>query len=150
MPLTEDDHVIEALSTDGSNQTFDISVLPRRASGGRAVPNAHCSETSFEYLTVGGVTVTDEIRGRGIVRLTGFELPEIFTRGGRPISEMAEEAGMSSSCFTRMLRLSFLAPDITQAILHGRQPADLNAHKLMADTRAPIDWHEQRAGLGFL
>ncbi len=38
MPLTEGDHVIEALSTDGSNQTFDISVLPRRASGGRAVP----------------------------------------------------------------------------------------------------------------
>ena len=46
-----------------------------------------------------------------------------------------------------MLRLSFLAPDITLAILHGRQPANLNAHKLMADTRAPIDWHEQRAGL---
>ena len=78
------------------------------------------------------------------------ELQEIFTRGGRPISEMAQEAGLSSSYFTRMLRLSFLAPDITRAILHGRQPADLNAHKLMADTRAPIDWHEQRAGLGFI
>jgi IS1 family transposase len=78
------------------------------------------------------------------------ELQEIFTRGGRPISEMAEAAGVSSSYFTRVLRLSFLAPDITQAILHGRQPADLNAHKLMADTRAPIDWHEQRAGLGFI
>ena len=38
----------------------------------------------------------------------------------------------------------------TQAILLGRQPAGLNAHKLMADTRAPIDWHEQRTGLGFI
>ncbi len=76
-------------------------------------------------------------------------LQEVFTRGGRPIFEMAEAAGLSSSYFTRMLRLSFLAPDITQAILHGRQPAELNAHKMMADTRAPIDWHEQRAGLGF-
>ena len=87
----------------------------------------------------------------GLLKLIAraHELQEIFTRGGRPISEMAEEAGMSSSYFTRMLRLSFLAPDITQAILHGRQPADLNAHKLMADTRAPIDWHEQRARLGF-
>ncbi len=63
---------------------------------------------------------------------------------------MAEEVGLSSSYFTRMLRLSFLAPDITQGILHGRQPADLNAHKLMTDTRAPIEWHEQRAGLGFI
>ncbi len=88
----------------------------------------------------------------GLLKLIAraHELQEIFTRGGRPISEMAQEAGLSSSYFTRMLRLSFLAPDITRAILHGRQPADLNAHKLMADTRAPIDWHEQRAGLGFI
>ena len=88
----------------------------------------------------------------GLLKLIAraHELQEIFTRGGRPISEMAKEAGMSSSYFTRMLRLSFLAPDITQAILHGRQPADLNAHKLMADTRAPIDWHDQRVGLGFI
>jgi len=57
---------------------------------------------------------------------------------------------MSSSYFTRLLRLSFLAPDITQAILLGRHPVDLNARKLMADTRAPIDWQEQRARLGFI
>jgi hypothetical protein len=49
------------------------------------------------------------------------ELQEIFTRGGRPISDMAEAAGVSSSYFTRMLRISFLAPDITRAILHGCQ-----------------------------
>ena len=88
----------------------------------------------------------------GLLKLIAraHELQEIFTRGGRPISEMAEAAGLSGSYFTRMLRLSFLAPDITRAILHGRQPTDLNAHKMMADTRAPIDWHEQRTGLGFI
>ena len=32
----------------------------------------------------------------------------------------------------------------------GCQPAELNAHKLMTNTRAPIDWDEQRAGLGFI
>ena len=77
-------------------------------------------------------------------------LQEIFTRGGRPISEMAEAVGVSSSYFTRMLRLSFLAPDITRAILHGRQPAELTANKLMADTRAPIHWDEQRVRFGFI
>jgi hypothetical protein len=88
----------------------------------------------------------------GLLKLIAraHELQEIFTRGGRPISEMAEAAGVSSSYFTRMLRLSFLAPDITRAILHGRQPAELNARKLMADTRVPIDWDEQLAGLGFI
>ncbi len=64
-------------------------------------------------------------------------------------SVMAAAAGLSDVYFTRMLRLSFLAPDITQAILHGWQPADLTAQKLMADTRLPLDWHGQRIALGF-
>ena len=63
--------------------------------------------------------------------------------GGRSISEMAKEFGVSSSYFTRMLRVSFLAPDITRAILQGRQPLGLTASKLIADFRAPIDWQEQ-------
>ncbi len=78
-----------------------------------------------------------------------YELRTVFVAGGRPISEMAKEVGVSSSYFTRMLRLSFLAPNITRAILQGRQPADLTASKLLADTRAPIDWQEQRTRLRF-
>jgi DNA invertase Pin-like site-specific DNA recombinase len=113
---------------------------------------AQLKRTGMETkLLIGGAnrpsrTTTDA----GLLKLIAraHELQEIFTRGGRPISAMAEEAGLSSSYFTRMLRLSFLAPDISLAILHGRQPADLNAHKLMADTRVPIEWHEQRARLG--
>ena len=76
-------------------------------------------------------------------------LQAVFLAGDRPISEMAEEFGVGSSYFTRMLRLSFLAPNITRAILQGRQPADLTASKLLADTRAPIDWQEQRTRLRF-
>ena len=76
-------------------------------------------------------------------------LQAVFLAGDRPISEMANEFGVGSSYFTRMLRLSFLAPNITRAILQGRQPADLTASKLLADTRAPIDWQEQRTRLRF-
>jgi len=88
----------------------------------------------------------------GLLKLIAraHELQDIFARGGRPISKMAEAAGVSSSYFTWMLRLSFLAPDITGAILHGHQPRELNARKLMADTRTPIDWDQQRVGLGFI
>jgi hypothetical protein len=32
---------------------------------------------------------------------------------------------VSPSYFTRLVRLGYLAPDITEAILDGRQPADL-------------------------
>ena len=115
---------------------------------------ARLKRTGMEKkLLIGAANTRSQTKAdAGLLKLIAraHELQEIFTRGGRPISEMAEEAGVSSSYFTRMLRLSFLAPDITRAILHGRQPADLNAHKPMADTRAPIDWQEQRAGLGFI
>ena len=48
-----------------------------------------------------------------------------------------------------LLRLPWLAPDITAAIVNGRQPAQLNATKLMRLTaHLPADWAEQRALLG--
>ena len=56
---------------------------------------------------------------------------------------------MSPSYFTRLVRLSYLAPDITEAILDGRQPPDLSADKLLALSRLPLGWREQRAVLGF-
>ena len=49
----------------------------------------------------------------------------------------------------RLCRLAFLAPDIITAILDGRQPVELTANKLMADTRLPADWAGQRQTLGF-
>ena len=56
---------------------------------------------------------------------------------------------MSPSYFTRLVRFSYLAPDIIQAILDGRQPRDLTADKLLALSRLPLTWHEQRRVLGF-
>jgi site-specific DNA recombinase len=47
------------------------------------------------------------------------------------------------------VRLSYLAPDLTQAILDGRQPRDLTAEKLLAHSRLPLAWHDQRIVLGF-
>jgi hypothetical protein len=49
-----------------------------------------------------------------------------------------------------LLRLPWLAPDITTAIVNGRQPPQLSAKKLMRLTaHLPADWTEQRALLGF-
>ena len=62
---------------------------------------------------------------------------------------LAKREGVSRSYFTRVVRLSYLAPHITQAILDGRQPRDLTADKLLAHSRLPLGWHEQRTVLGF-
>ena len=68
---------------------------------------------------------------------------------GVPFAALAKREGVSPSYFTRLVRLSYLAPDITQAILDGRQPRDLTADKLLAHSRLPLTWHEQRTVLGF-
>ena len=68
---------------------------------------------------------------------------------GVPFAALADREGVCRSYFTRLLRLSYLAPDITQAILDGRQPPDLTAEKLLEHSRLPLAWHEQRIVLGF-
>ena len=68
---------------------------------------------------------------------------------GVTFAALAKQEGVSPSYFTRLVRLSYLAPDIAQAILDGRQPPDLTADKLLAHSRLPLAWHEQRTVLGF-
>ena len=73
-----------------------------------------------------------------------------LTRGdGVAFAALAGHEGVSRSYFTRLVRLSYLAPDITQAILDGRQPRDLSTEKLLEHSRLPLAWHEQRTVLGF-
>ena len=68
---------------------------------------------------------------------------------GVPFAALAKRQGVSPSYFTRLVRLSYLAPDITEAILDGRQPPDLTADKLLALSRLPLGWHKQWTVLGF-
>jgi site-specific DNA recombinase len=68
---------------------------------------------------------------------------------GVPFAALAQREGVSRSYFTRLVRLSYLAPDITQTILDGRQPGDLTAQKLLEHSRLPLAWHDQRTVLGF-
>jgi hypothetical protein len=49
----------------------------------------------------------------------------------------------------KLLSRPYLAPDITAAILDGRQPAHLNRQLLARIDNLPIDWLGQRAMLGF-
>ncbi len=67
---------------------------------------------------------------------------------GRTMAELAVEAGVGGSYFTRILRLSFLAPEVVKTILRNRHPLELTAKTLAGDTRLPIAWEEQRARFG--
>ena len=68
---------------------------------------------------------------------------------GLSLADIAEREGIVPSYATRIYRLSFLAPDIVEAMLEGRQPPALTLRKLLDDTRLPLDWSQQRRALGF-
>src|SRR5262245_5392144 len=66
------------------------------------------------------------------------------------VHDVAREERVTTAYIYALLRLPWLAPDITTAIIHGRQPLQLNAMTLMRRAaRLPADWTEQRTMLGF-
>ncbi|MFV0367757.1 MAG: helix-turn-helix transcriptional regulator [Hyphomicrobiaceae bacterium] len=73
----------------------------------------------------------------------------VINSNGRSIRELAAEAGVSPSYFSRVFRLNFLSPDITKAILQGRQPPEFSAIKLMNGGQFAGCWSEQRRQFGF-
>lgn len=67
---------------------------------------------------------------------------------GQTQSEIAEADGIGASFITRIIRLAFLAPDITQAILDGTQPASMSADNLVQQSATvPASWDRQRRTL---
>ncbi|MCG5234368.1 hypothetical protein [Xanthobacter oligotrophicus] len=72
----------------------------------------------------------------------------ILQGDGASITELAAASAVTPSYFTRIVRLGFLAPEITAAILDGRQPIELSALKLSLAS-LPKEWSEQRRELGF-
>ncbi len=64
------------------------------------------------------------------------------------VAELAAKVGVGRSYFTRVFRLNFLAPEITAAILQGRQPPELTANKLMLAGQLAPTWPAQRRQLG--
>jgi site-specific DNA recombinase len=68
----------------------------------------------------------------------------VMGSGGRTMAELAAEAGIVGSYFARVLRLSFLAPEVVKAILHDRHPITLSAKRLANEIRIPMAWDEQR------
>jgi site-specific DNA recombinase len=58
---------------------------------------------------------------------------------------IAKQTGLDERYIRRILRFAFLAPDIVESILDGRQPHDLTLEKLRA--KLPMSWAEQRIAI---
>jgi DNA invertase Pin-like site-specific DNA recombinase len=74
----------------------------------------------------------------------------LFQNSELTVHDIAREERITAAYIYTLLRLPWLAPDITTAIVNGEQPQRLNAMTLMRRaSRLPTEWNEQRALLGF-
>ena len=58
------------------------------------------------------------------------------------IDEIAKAEKINPSYVSRLLRMTLLAPEIVEAILDGRQPAEMTLAMLMEPF--PVGWREQK------
>jgi site-specific DNA recombinase len=65
------------------------------------------------------------------------------------IREIARREKIDEGDVSRFIRVAFLAPDIVDAIVAGRQPVDLTIERLKRLGTLPKCWNEQRRLLGF-
>jgi site-specific DNA recombinase len=62
--------------------------------------------------------------------------------GAQDLRSIAHQTGFNQHSVSRILHCAFLAPDIVEAILDGRQPHNLTVQKLWR--KLPASWYEQR------
>ncbi|MBT8413260.1 MAG: hypothetical protein KJO30_02930, partial [Boseongicola sp.] len=74
---------------------------------------------------------------------------ELLEGRASSIQQITERESLRSGSVSRILPLAWLAPDISTAILEGRQPSNLTAKTLRALPELPLDWAEQQRILGF-
>src|SRR5271157_3746783 len=117
-------------SADGSEETLIRLSIP-----------ASLKRTGKEMKFVVGGVANSAPADTTLIRLLvrGHKIAKrVFEPNCPPIEDIAHEQKITPSYATRLVRLTFLAPDIVAAILAGKQQAGLTANKLMADTRLPL------------
>ena len=111
------------------------------------------------------IEVPFQLRRRGVetrlvLRAEGAEAPDVrlialiarshrwldqLTSGAvASIREIAQAEGIDGGDVSRFLPLTFLAPEIVEALTNGRQGVKLTAEKLRQILPIPCSWREQR------
>ena len=129
------------LTGDGRSVTVRVPISIRRRGGRKLV------------LAPAGAHVTTAPLGRRIDNAMvkaiarGFRWREMLENATHStIAEIAAAEKINESYVGRVLRLTLLAPDIIEAILGGRQPAEMTLAALMRPF--PVEWEAQRIEKG--
>ena len=76
-------------------------------------------------------------------------MDDLMSREAASARELSRRYKVDPGDVGKALGLAFLAPDIVEVILDGRQPVELTATRLRRLTNLPACWAEQRRLLGF-
>jgi hypothetical protein len=125
------------VTNDGGSVTVRVPISIRKRGGRKLVlaPNGQ------NLPVVPASRHIDNAMVKAIAR--AFRWREML-EGGKysTIREIATAEQINESYVCRVLRLTLLAPDIVETILHGRQPMGLQLAGLMSPF--PAAWTEQR------
>lgn len=72
---------------------------------------------------------------------------ELSTGKARSLAAIAAREGLAVRYVGRLIRLAFLAPEIVESIVEGRQPATLTTETLTRRIELPLSWDSQRIAL---
>ena len=99
-------------------------------------------------MIVGNVTTQQRSVDLNLVRLVTHAhrwFEDLRSGRAATIAEIAMREGQQVSHVSRTLSLAFLAPEIVEMILGGRQPSTLTPDRLKRRQSLPVLWSEQRA-----
>ncbi|MGB6537617.1 MAG: hypothetical protein WBF58_16840 [Xanthobacteraceae bacterium] len=129
-----------SLSDDGRTVTVRIPISIRKRGGRRLVlaPNGRDITAAPIHRRIDSAMVKAVARA--------FRWREMLENGTHAtIAEIAAAEKINEAYVGRVLRLTLLAPDIVEAILDGRQPAQMTLAVLMQ--RFPVEWSEQTGAI---
>jgi hypothetical protein len=126
------------LSAEGDCVVVRVPLVLKRRRGRREI----ITPAGMDGEVASPVTTN---RGLAVLVARAHRWRELL-EGGRyaTVRELARDLGVDNSYVARVLRLTFLAPDIIEAILEGTEPDGLSLETLY---RVPMEWEEQRRAL---
>ncbi len=76
-------------------------------------------------------------------------LNDLISGRSESFADIALRENTDKRHVARTVRLAFLAPDIVEAMLAGREPIEHSAHRLLKQKAFPLNWNEQLKTFGF-
>ena len=105
--------------------------------------------TTIMVPASGNVETTRHDASLIVLIATAASAPKLVEASTDDPKKIAAALDYDMDYFARLVRIGYLAPDITSAILEGRRPRTLTRQHLARLSNLPISWKEQRQLLGF-